>query len=233
MVAAMSVHLLSHPPDQSDEVNAACTEEILWYAEYRPPRGEQLYRRSLPIAATVLDLSESAFKSIFPTMIDARKAGEFLGGLISELPIIKEWRQSVAARREHDLKKFAEMNVLLPEQFVDEYLERVEFRQLTPTYTNAVWEYLYWARFYANAFATQKLQDAREDLDRALHDLSEFTKDNFFPVPGSAVFIFQPHLKAKPQEYADLLERQLIPHAHKVKREYIAFRQLIKKHLII
>lgn len=164
-------------------------------------------------------------------MINLGKLGEFLGGLISALPIIKEWRQAIAGRRDHDRRKFDEMDALLPERLVDEYLAEVESRVLTSATAEAVWEYLEWARFYENAFTIRKLQNAREEMDRALHDLNEFTKNNYFSEPTGRAFIFQPGLKARPQEYADLLENQLIPRVLAVKQAYIAFRRFVKRHL--
>lgn len=151
--------------------------------------------------------------------------------------------ESVRAGRQHDLALFARYNEALSEgRLRDELNGQLYNRRTDSDFTRALQHVLELAVLEEGRFVNETVQEKFEAFTQALAALRQFLALHFFGVGGprelggTEQLMLYPELRHKSEgpdfEYYDTKVDELNALCEATEREYLAFRQAVKKKLV-
>ena len=167
--------------------------------------------------------------------------GSIVLKVLDKIPIVEAWRSRSAGRREHDQGKFRELDNLLPETRLNQFLEDAYQHVLSRAVLHPVDQCLDWSGLVSNQFLITKVRDAHRRFARELQALRAFLSVNIFLVHGEPdVYYFRPDQDSSrgpttPQDRAlfDARSAELNRRTDSCELAYREFRRTVKLHLYL
>src|SRR5258705_6384906 len=106
--------------------------------------------------------------------------------VLEKIPFVEAWQARKAGHREHDSKKFRELDAILPEAALKRLLDTAYQASIPRTAFDPVDRYIDWAAYSGNKFLIKKIRKTVDEFTLRLGRLSDFLMVHVFPLQSGA-----------------------------------------------